>query len=91
MKSAFAVACLLLTPFGNCCAIGQSNDEQLKKRFLAEYPQACKAWEDLCSKAVGSVSSGSDRTMNNAPQHADLVYSFECKSPDMARFETCGT
>jgi hypothetical protein len=88
MKSAFAVTCLLLTLLLNRGARGQSNDEQMRKRFLAEYPQACKDWEDRCSNAVGSVNCVDDRTMKNGARHAEVVYSFECKWPDMARFET---
>jgi hypothetical protein len=88
MKSALAVACLMLTPFGNCSARGQGNEEQLKKRFLAEYPQACKAWEELCSKAVGSLSHAYDYATKDGPRHTESVLSFECKLPDMARFET---
>jgi hypothetical protein len=88
MKSALVVSCLLLAPLANCAARGQSNDEQLKKRFLAEYPRACKDWEDRCANAVGSVKCIDDRTMKSGARHVEVVYSFECKWPEMARFET---
>lgn len=68
-------------------AMGQSNDDIFKKRFLSEYPAAPEAWEMRVSKVEGMVRFTGDIAPvppKVKKPHRVSVYSFKRKLPDMA-------
>lgn len=66
---------------------GQTEEDLLKRRFLSEYPEACRLWESKRCTAVGAVRCTVDNPSRNKASRTEAVVSFMCKLPGMARFE----
>ncbi len=85
---AMILTCFLVIYMASAPQMAYSQEDSLRRRFLAEYPGVIKAWEAKCARVEGTVRYEGTRLVKGEKIHRDTMYSFKCNFPDLALLTT---